>query len=451
MGKDRERIFVPAAHALQPQRRLYHRELASAKLDPKGEDWMEKTTQECYKPLALVQKDLDPRLGLSLDVYGILRMQIKDGQVRREIRESLKANGMGDSFIHPILPFLEDDDKRVLIKAGLRALSKEGIKPKIFWAPESALDNKTVDVVKECGYQGILLSPVQVRRADGGNTDNYPMVLPNGLIAIPFDSKVHSEVSFEDISNADRFVRNIVVPQAEKSPLGLVIAHTDLETFGHHRPWANLFLDYLLKNSLKENGFEVISINELFDRLISEKYNFPKGELIENRSWSCNHGIERWKRNCDCCGSSDGVWKGDFLDTFSWLNSTVKKIVRRELGGDGKKVESAVAEKFEDLLTNPGGSASDKDKSMCSADVARRHVYQSCSTFHANPSTAGWGSVGFGLEAIEHLHDAGLTKEASELRDSYLEKLNKVRVPYYEKKLDEVAYDMLGEKRKANF
>lgn len=446
MGRERERIFVPAAHALQPQRRLYHKEFSQVQLDPKGVDWTGKINEECYKPLAMVQRDLDPEVGLSLDVYGILRTQIRDDAVKDKIRENLKANGMGDSFIHPILPFLEDDDKHILIEAGLHALAKEGIRPEVFWAPESALDNKTVNVVKECGYRGILLAPDQVRRADGGKSDNYPMTLPNGLIAIPFDQEVHYEVSFGDISNADRFARNTAVRRANESPLGVVVAHTDLETYGHHRPWANYFLDYLLRNSLENSGFEVVSINKLLDRLRSEKYTFPKGELIENRSWSCSHGLERWKRNCSCCGSVDGVWKGDFLDTFFWFNSSVKKIVNEEYGEGGKKVESVVSANFEKLLTNSGGTSSDKDSSLLSARVDGLCSLQSCSTFHSGPSTAGWGSVGIGLEAIEHLQDAGLARKASELRDGFYKRLQSIRVPYYEKKLNEVADNMLGDK-----
>lgn len=449
MGRECERVFVPAAHALQPQRRLYHKEFSKAKLDPGGYDWTGKVNEECYKPLALIQRDLDPELGLSIDVYGILRMQLKDDGVKRKVRENLKANGMGDSFIHPILPFLEDDDKRILIKAGLHALAEEGVKPQIFWAPESALDNKTVNIVKECGYRGILLDPDQVRRADGGKTDNCPMVLSNGLIAIPFDKEVHKRVSRGDISNADIFTKGFVVNRANESPSGVVIAHTDLETFGHHRPWANLFLDYLLRNSLMDNGFEVVSINELLDRLRAEKYTFPKGELIENRSWSCTHGLERWKRNnCGCFfGSPDGAWKGGFLDTFLWLNSSVKDIVDKEYGRTKGGIEFAITKNFEKLLINPGGSASDKDNSLLSARVDGLCSLQSCSTFHTDPSTAGWGSVGLGLEAIEHLHDAGLTKKASELRGIYYSKLQSIRVPWHEKNLNDVAHDMLGERR----
>lgn len=445
MGREREKIFVPAAHALQPQRRLYHKEFSQAKLDPKGDDWTGKICEECYKPLALVQQDLDPELGLSIDVYGILRMQIKDDEIKKKIRENLKVNGMGDSFIHPILPFLEDDDKRITIKAGLHALAEEGIKPQVFWAPESALDTRTVNVVKECGYQGILLSPDQVRRSDAGKSDNYPMVLPNGLIAIPFDNEIHNVVSFRDITNADRFARNVAVRRANESSLGIVVAHTDLETYGHHRPWANYFLDYLLRNSLGNNGFEVISINKMLDRLRADKYVFPKGELVENSSWSCEHGLDRWKRNCSCCGSSSGIWKGDFLDTFFWLNSSIKNIVGEEYGGNGK-VESAITTNFEKLLTNPGGSSSDKDLSLLSARVDGLCSLQSCSTFHSNPSTAGWGSVGMGLEAIEHLHDAGLTGKASELRDVFYRQLQSIRVPPYERKLNEVADNILGDK-----
>jgi len=441
MSKESEKYFIASAHALQPQRTLYHDRFSSVMLDPQGINWTDKACEECYKPLAIETNTLDPRLKFSTDWYGILRMQIKDKNIKNRIIGSLRVNGMGDSFIHPILPFLDDDDKNILIGAGKAALERENIKPVIFWAPESALDWATLNTLRDFDYKAILLAPHQVRRSDGMRTDNCPLRLKNGLIAIPFDQKIHDEVSFGDIRNADDFTKRVVLPQIEKSPRNMVIGHTDIETYGHHRRWGNVFIDYTLRESVKNHGIEVLSLNDVVERVEVEGSRITQGELVENTSWSCLHGLDRWNKSCRCV--ANGSWKTNFLGTFIWFNDKIKNVVLQEFAGGKEKIDSILRNNFEDLLKNPGGNSSDKDFSLLSARVDGLCVLQSCSTFHGSPGTAGWGSVGLGLEAIEHLRDAGLNKRASELEQEYFNKLEKINIPAGEKKLSEVARSMI--------
>lgn len=443
MSSKCERIFVPSVHALQPQRRLFHRSFSDVKLDPQGVNWTDKAFDECYKPLALEQKVFEPEVNLSADFYGILRMQVGDRRVHKDILKGLRENGIGDSFIHPILPFLADDDKRILIGAGRYALEKENIKPLVFWAPESALDSKTLDILKDFDYKAVLLAPRQVRRADGGITDNYPLRLKNGLIAIPFDERLHNDVSFGDISNADHFTRRNILPRIDRSPLGFVIMHTDIETYGHHRKGGDRFLGYLIKDSIKEQGIEVTSLNKMFQKMEADKYHIPSGEFVENTSWSCPHGLDRWKRQCSC--TPNGWWKEKFLRTFTWLNQEIKNTVNKEMSGSKEKLDTLVIENFEELLVNRGGSSSNKDKSLLSARVDGLSGLQSCSTFHNSADTAGRIGIGLGLEAIQHISDAGLQERSSKLLSEYLDRLKEINDPLSESPI-QVAGKMMNDR-----
>lgn len=209
--------------------------------------------------------------------------------------QKLKTNGVADTFIHPILPDLNREDKEIVIGAGKESLLREtGIELPFIWVPETALDYETLEVLSEFGYKGVICAPEQVRSFDNRPTDSQPIRirLDNGKIiyTIPFDRPVSSAIAFRDKSNADQFYCYFIKPTFNGSKR-MIISYTDGETFGHHWKYGDKFLDYLINVSLPEQGITPISINSLDLESIA-----VDGELYNRSAWSCPHGdLIRWR------------------------------------------------------------------------------------------------------------------------------------------------------------
>jgi hypothetical protein len=57
-------------------------------------------------------------------------------------------------------------------------------------------------------------------------------------------------------------------------------------------------------------------------------------QIFENTSWSCAHGIERWKADCGCnSGMHPGwtqAWRGPLREAMNWLRDSLAAIYERE-------------------------------------------------------------------------------------------------------------------------
>jgi hypothetical protein len=394
-------------HLYQPPRQPFHQELLDRSTDPQGIDWTERIYQECYR--RLVDENI---LSLaSFDILGNLRHDIQRLSRRRsrEINHALREHGAGEPYLHPILPDLSREDKEILIGAGYEDFRRTaGVTPLVFWPPETALDAETLSVLSEY-YPAFICSPKQIRRQDGRDADNLPTMINVGrrsIIALPFDRVVSNRLAFGDKRNADRFRDDYVLPRLR--PLGNhqpLLAWTDAETFGHHFPDAELFLKYLLLNSLPDKGVIPVPVNEL----VRTAYKPGEGRLMDRTAWSCDHGdLRRWHDPCPC-GTGDLTWKGPFYSGLHTLNGYISDLIREKLGPGFK--DKLIAD-FPAYLENPGGRGSKTEKSLLSAKAAALAGVTSCGTFFDNPGTSARINAVFALQALYHLADAGLVNEA---------------------------------------
>lgn len=170
----------------------------------------------------------------------------------------------------------------------------------------------------------------------------------------------------------------------------------------------------------------------------------PQGKLFDRKAWSCLCGdLVRWRQGCGCSGGADASWKPGFYTLFEWLNTSITSIVALKLGRD---YVDKMSENFETAFVNPGGSYTTPEQSLMAAKVDALTSRTSCGTFFHEPHTAGRINIVFGLEAIQHLRDAGLLKQADKLETEYMDRLRHIQDPKdYGRTLADVTDMMLNQ------
>ena len=70
----------------------------------------------------------------------------------------------------------------------------------------------------------------------------------------------------------------------------------DGETYGHHHKFGDLALGALLDHLGNRPGVRVTN----FGALLAERKPAQAAKLVAPSSWSCVHGVERWRADCGC-------------------------------------------------------------------------------------------------------------------------------------------------------
>lgn len=401
MADRRESVF--GLHFYQPPRRASHESLSYIKTDPHGMDWTEIIFNQTYKPLA----EMNVIGKTSFDMYATLRFELDrlNPEIATRYRETMKTNGIGDSFIHVILPDVSVTDKRILIGAGAKQFRKEtGTSPQWFWPAESAIDTETLVVLSEYGYKGIICAPEQVRRDDHLPPDDRitKIRLPNGntILALAFDRPISTSLALAPKNNADDFTRSFILPRFGSIPSHMIFTYTDAETFGHHWRFGGDFVNYLLDKSLPGQSIYPDSINNR--DLDNEQAG--TGVIIERTAWSCSHGdLARWHGACPC-GSGDLRWKTPFYQTFAALHRNISGFVANEIGSDYQQL---LMGNFAKALFNRGNHGSSPELSLLSAAASSLSARTSCGTFFDSPHVSGRINILLAQQSIRHLYDSG--------------------------------------------
>lgn len=413
--------MVLGLHFLQPSRSPRHHLISELVTSPDKLNWTEIIASQSYGPLS--RKGILSRV--SFDIYGVLREDLKviDPNIENTIENQLKFNGVGDTFSHAILPHQTPEVLNILVGAGIKSFEKTaGIKPRFIWPPETALNMATLEVLSKYGYEGVICGPEQLISQDGSRTDNHPhkVMLSRGksIVLFPFDGEISRRIGFESKANADQFAYRHILPNLNGSLLNV---WTDGETFGHHSPYGDMFLEQLIMRTLPSMGINIVSINDL-----KFENNLPLAILRENTAWSCSHGLDRWNTICGCGDGHDTRWKQPFYESFAHLSKTINKIVRDRIGA---KYICTMINQYEAAFTNSGGSKSNPDLSLLSAANSAINSRGSCGTFFSTPGTSGYINFMFAGQSILHLRDAGLSADANRVLSNLLADLSHMPDP----------------------
>jgi hypothetical protein len=449
MSRSNERYFVFGQNNYQPPRDGAHSRVSHVQTDPQGFKWNVEAAQKCYIP----QLERGTFQHVSLDFYATMRRELKElsPQNAPQLKEAMRSRGVGDPFLHVLLPDLKERDKNILIGAGKQAFIQDaGVAPQWFWAPECALDDKTLAALIRAKYKGVICAPEQVISSEA-TADNKPftVTLPGhgSITVLPFDRPLSSSIAFDPKNNADAYARNVVMPRMNNLPSSLpLVGWTDGETFGLHAEFADIFLHYLVTESLPRMGVAMLGINQVFD--VWQKQDYKTGKIKNPSAWSCPHQpvggkLARWHGACPCDSGFHGGWKAPFMDGLHALNNAIDVIIDKELSSPADRTwpEQLIAN-FSTAFSYKGGS--NTKMSLFAAKASGLACLTSCGTFFDTPQTSGRINIMFARQALEHLVDAQKGKEAATLMKTLKQRLSQGRDPHTGKTLDQLFGDILS-------
>jgi Domain of unknown function (DUF3536)/Glycosyl hydrolase family 57 len=332
-------------------------------------DWNERITAECYAPNATSRLlDDQQRIVELVNNYGwisfnfgptlLLWMEQKAPQVLESIeaadRESQERFGghgsaIAQAYNHMIMPLAHPRDKETQVKWGIRDFVKRfGREPEGMWLPETAVDLPTLEVLAANGIKFTILAPRQakrVRRQGGRNWKDvsgdridpsraYQLRLPSRkTIALFFyDGPISQGVAFEGLlSDGRRFADRLLSGFSdERTWPQLSHIATDGESYGHHHHYGEMALTYALHNIEAGTAAKLINYGQFLELHPPDHWV----EILENTSWSCAHGIERWRSNCGCNsgGYSDWnqEWRAPLRFALDWLRDTLAETYEKQ-------------------------------------------------------------------------------------------------------------------------
>ena len=328
-------------------------------------DWNERVCAECYAPNALsrILDDQDRVIEL-VNNYAHMSfnfgptllswMEEKAPKVYESIQQADKLSqekfsGHGSAiaqvYNHMILPLANRRDKNTQVKWGIRDFEHRfQRKPEGMWLPETAVNIETLEVLAEQGIRFTILAPRQasrVRRKNGRKwvdvsgdridpSRAYTVQLPSRrtISVFFYDSPISQAVAFEGLLNdGQRFADRLLSGFSEaRTWPQLVHIATDGESYGHHHHYGEMALSYALHHIETNKLAELTNYGEFLEKFPPDHFV----EIIPDTSWSCVHGIERWRSNCGCNSGGHGGWNQEWRtplrNALDWLRDNLATI-----------------------------------------------------------------------------------------------------------------------------
>jgi alpha-amylase/alpha-mannosidase (GH57 family) len=278
-------------------------------------DWNERVHDECYRAV-VAARVLDQR-GRIAHVVNTLEWISWDAGptllewLAREAPATYQAfleadararartghgNALATPYHHVILPLASWRDKVTEVRWGIADFRRRFRRdPEGMWLPEAAVDGETLEVLAREGIAFTVLGPSQVRRVPPrGLPGRVELSGGRSLVVFVYDGPLSHDVAFGELLRDSRaWLARLLDASAGKELLALA---TDGETFGHHHRWGEMALAGLLTAGVPRSDLRF----EGFAAFLARHGARETVELVEPSSWSCVHGVERWRGDCGC-------------------------------------------------------------------------------------------------------------------------------------------------------
>ena len=330
-------------------------------------DWNERINRECYNPNS-VSKIVDSRNRILDVVNNYEHMSFNFGPtllswmehfapltyeriIKADIESISAHNGHGNAmaqvYNHMIMPLSNEHDKETQIKWGIRDFEyRFGRKPEGMWLAETAVDDDTLRLLEANGIKFTVLSPYQADKfkdkndkewidVSWGNIDparsykyNIKSAPGKSIDLFFYDGAISRSVAFDELlKDGNKFIKRLKegVSDCRNYPQLINIA-TDGESYGHHTKFGDMALAYVLKIKAKDEGFKITNYAEYLDKYRSD----CEVEIKQASSWSCFHGVGRWKEDCGCStGGHPGwnqKWRKPLRNALDYLRDELVKV-----------------------------------------------------------------------------------------------------------------------------
>jgi alpha-amylase/alpha-mannosidase (GH57 family) len=301
-------------------------------------------------------------------------------------RYSGHGSAIAQVYNHLIMPLANKRDALTQIRWGIADFAyRFGRKPEGMWPAETAINRSVLDLMAQEGIKFTILAPVQCARvrkltanssstaadppntaadasllssrsAAEGSASSIAAVLtteeieaeeiswtetPNATVdpthpylvrldegrtisVFFYDGPASRAIAFEGLLNSgEDFGKRLLAgfhPPAPGDPEVAQISHvaTDGESYGHHHKHGEMALSYAMHYIEDGQQASLTNYGEFLEK-------FPpkwEAEVAEDTSWSCAHGIERWRSNCGCNGGKPGwnqEWRAPLREALDYL------------------------------------------------------------------------------------------------------------------------------------
>jgi alpha-amylase/alpha-mannosidase (GH57 family) len=343
-------------------------------------DWNERIALECYRPNAHARildekgkileivnnySSISFNFGPTLLPWLEKNFQSVYQKILEADREGLRrfgyGNAIGQVYNHIIMPLANERDKETEVLWGMADFEKRfHRKPEAMWLPETAVNISTLQVLVKYGMRYLILSPFQASRVRpfGGkrwtdvsqgridSTQPYrcfikdtsgKKLLDQFIDIFFYNGVISKEIAFGDLLKDGNTFSNRFTQfyQESKERPQLIHIATDGETYGHHKKFGDMALAYALEKGFLTRGFEVINHGAFLKRFPPVyEVEIDEGPEGEGTSWSCAHGVGRWKEDCGCStGGNPGwnqKWRKPLREALDLLRDELSLVFERE-------------------------------------------------------------------------------------------------------------------------
>lgn len=411
-------------------------------------NWNERITAECYLPNTKAEiLDHDGSVRRRLNNYEYISsdwgptllewLEIHSPETYGAIIEADRVSvdrfggygsGLAHTYNHTILPLSNTRDKKTQILWGIADfVHRFGRRPEGIWLPETAVDLESLAIALDAGVRFTVLSPYQASavEADGawldvedGSVDpRFPYAVELGdahqVGVFFYDGPLSQEVAFNGMLEDGTLLAKRLVDALGEPADEAVLAHvaTDGETYGHHHRHGEMALARAIEELEADPGVELTN----YARFLTDHPPSRRAKVLEGTSWSCAHGVERWRSNCGCSSGRHPDWHQEWRAPLREALDHLRDRMVGEFEGRGGTVledpwdardhyiEVILGGAPEDFLARHGRRGLDDGQARLAIDLLEiQHramlMYTSCGWFFDDVS---------GLETVFVLRHAG--------------------------------------------